>query len=343
MPRLCSLVAAAISPMMSDTCLTACWISFMVAPTLSACADPVRTVVTEASISSLISLAAVDERCASVRTSPATTAKPRPCSPARAASTAAFSARILVWKAMPSIMPVISAMRFELVLIAPIVSTIWPVATWPCCATAAALSASVLAWRALSALWRTVVVSSSMLDAVSSSDAACCSVRDDRSALPAAIWRAATPTESLDCRTSRIAAATRSSSALKLCAVRPTSSRRRTGERWLRSSVSLTCSMLACISPRLPRMRRYSSHASTATTSTVTPITVPNTRTAIALARWFSLTASSPILLLKSRCASICLRNAAEARCSSPADSIACSPAVSLVRESAKNAACCAR
>ena len=41
-------------------------------------------------------------RWARLRTSVATTAKPRPCSPARAASTAALSARILVWKAMPS-------------------------------------------------------------------------------------------------------------------------------------------------------------------------------------------------------------------------------------------------
>jgi len=39
----------------------------------------------------------------------ATTAKPRPCSPARAASTAALSARMLVWKAMPSITPMMSA------------------------------------------------------------------------------------------------------------------------------------------------------------------------------------------------------------------------------------------
>ena len=48
-------------------------------------------------------LAAAAERCASARTSEATTAKPLPCSPARADSTAALSARMLVWKAMPSI------------------------------------------------------------------------------------------------------------------------------------------------------------------------------------------------------------------------------------------------
>jgi hypothetical protein len=35
--------------------------------------------------------------------------KAAPCSPARAASTAAFSARMLVWKAMPSITPMMSA------------------------------------------------------------------------------------------------------------------------------------------------------------------------------------------------------------------------------------------
>ena len=47
-------------------------------------------------------------RCARLRTSLATTAKPRPCSPARAASTAALSARILVWKAMPSMTAMMS-------------------------------------------------------------------------------------------------------------------------------------------------------------------------------------------------------------------------------------------
>ncbi|MNN82614.1 hypothetical protein D3C81_1995640 [compost metagenome] len=101
----------------------------------------------------------------------------------------------------------------------------------PASATSAALAASELAWRAFSAFWRTVVVSSSMLDAVSSSEAACCSVRDDRSTLPAAICPAATLTESVDWRTSRRVCATRSISVLNDCAVWPISSIRATDAR----------------------------------------------------------------------------------------------------------------
>ena len=50
-----------------------------------------------------ISLAASTERSASFLTSSATTAKPRPASPARAASMAAFKARRFVWSAISSI------------------------------------------------------------------------------------------------------------------------------------------------------------------------------------------------------------------------------------------------
>lgn len=56
--------------------------------------------LTDSLIKPSISFAAWALRLASVRTSLATTANPRPCSPARAASTAAFSARIFVWKAI---------------------------------------------------------------------------------------------------------------------------------------------------------------------------------------------------------------------------------------------------
>ena len=56
-----------------------------------------------------MSFAACEERCARLRTSDATTAKPRPASPARAASTAALSASRLVCRAISSITPMMSA------------------------------------------------------------------------------------------------------------------------------------------------------------------------------------------------------------------------------------------
>ena len=76
-------------------------------------ATPCSTCAVDAEISALISLAASAERWASARTSEATTAKPRPASPARAASTPAFSASRLVWKAISSITPMIWLICFE--------------------------------------------------------------------------------------------------------------------------------------------------------------------------------------------------------------------------------------
>ncbi len=163
--------------MMSVTRWTEATISPMVAPALCTSAEPSATRPTESSIRPLISLAALAERWARVRTSEATTAKPRPCSPARAASTAALSARILVWKAMPSMTEMISAIFFEDFSISPMVVTTLPTTSPPCEATEAAPIASWLAWRACSAFWRTVEVSSSIEAAVSSRLAACCSVR----------------------------------------------------------------------------------------------------------------------------------------------------------------------
>src|SRR5579863_3205619 len=77
-------------------------------------------------MSALISLAAAALLDARLRTSEATTAKPRPCSPARAASTAALSASRFVWKAISSITPMISAILLLAALISLIAATAAP-------------------------------------------------------------------------------------------------------------------------------------------------------------------------------------------------------------------------
>ena len=99
----------------------------MVAVTLAACAPvcsrdsvtvctdwlPSVTAWMELSISSFVALAASSDLEARLRTSSATTAKPFPAVPARAASTAAFRARILVWNAMFSMVAMILEISSE--------------------------------------------------------------------------------------------------------------------------------------------------------------------------------------------------------------------------------------
>ena len=128
-----------------------------------------------------MSLAACDERCARVRTSEATTAKPRPASPARAASTAALSASRLVWRAISSITPMMSEILREessiCAMAATALATTWP----PRSATSRALPADWLACWAFSAFFFTVAEISSIEAEVCSRLAACSSVRCDRS------------------------------------------------------------------------------------------------------------------------------------------------------------------
>ncbi|MNV57563.1 hypothetical protein D3C71_1499020 [compost metagenome] len=163
MPADWSRAAVWISPIMALTSCTEPTISAMVRPASSASFPPADAFCTEAPIRLEISRAAWAERWASPRTSVATTAKPRPCSPARAASTAALSARILVWNAMESMTPVMSAMRAEPSLISRMVLTTWPTTSPPRCATLAAETANVLARSDAVAVCPTVPVSCSML------------------------------------------------------------------------------------------------------------------------------------------------------------------------------------
>ena len=64
---------------------------------------PAPTFTIESSISSAVSAAADADFAARFLTSSATTANPYPASPALAASTAAFKAKIFVWNAISSI------------------------------------------------------------------------------------------------------------------------------------------------------------------------------------------------------------------------------------------------
>ncbi len=141
-PELCSRLAAVISAMMSVTRFTDATTSAIVFPASATSLVPESTLPTESVISSLISFAAPALRCARLRTSEATTAKPRPCSPARAASTAAFSARMLVWNAIPSITLMMSAIFLLDALMASIVLTTSPTTAPPLAATSEALAAS---------------------------------------------------------------------------------------------------------------------------------------------------------------------------------------------------------
>ncbi len=80
MSKLCASDANEIALTISATRLIAILTSLIVVPASTACRAPSRTIDVESSISALISFAAVAERCARLRTSVATTAKPRPWS-----------------------------------------------------------------------------------------------------------------------------------------------------------------------------------------------------------------------------------------------------------------------
>ena len=119
-----------MSATIAATLLIDSTISLSAVPAWLTSSTPSLTWPFELVIRSLMSLAACDERCARLRTSDATTAKPRPASPARAASTAALSASRLVWRAISSITPMMSEILREdssILAMAPTaLATTWP-------------------------------------------------------------------------------------------------------------------------------------------------------------------------------------------------------------------------
>ena len=86
---------------------------------------PFFTASMEDSINAAVSLAASELLAAKLRTSSATTAKPLPAAPALAASTEAFRAKILVWKAISSMALIIFTISVEVFRISFIAETIF--------------------------------------------------------------------------------------------------------------------------------------------------------------------------------------------------------------------------
>ena len=138
----------------------------------------------DTSISDLTSAEACAALCASRRTSTATTAKPLPASPARAASTEAFSASKLVWKAMSSISPMMLEILPEDCVIRSIASLARCITAPPSAAVWLTSCAFLLACCARFALSDTVEASCSIAAEVSSIVADCLVVRSERSLAP---------------------------------------------------------------------------------------------------------------------------------------------------------------
>ncbi|MNN29922.1 hypothetical protein D3C81_1435470 [compost metagenome] len=191
----CSREARAICPISSsdspDDCSIwlseACTLSTLRAASVTPAASELmpRAAFSDCSLISrtmtLISSEASLVRCANCRTSPATTAKPRPCSPARAASMAAFSASKLVRaeiSEMASVKPVMRldfSCRLSMVLDAPCASSravLMRRKPWSTSARAATLStrtpaATLAARSALAAIFSVIAAFCTELSAMS--------------------------------------------------------------------------------------------------------------------------------------------------------------------------------
>ncbi len=108
---------------------------------------------------------------------------------------------MLVWNAMPSITPMMSlTLRLDSRISSMVVTTSSTTRP-PCSAAELAVTASWLAWRAVSDVLRTVPPSCSIEAAVCCRLEACSSVRCDRSSLPLAIWLEPAAMDSLPSRT----------------------------------------------------------------------------------------------------------------------------------------------
>ena len=149
----------------SEVLLIASMASMLIRPPsailASACCDwsvsftPSATLPVDSLINWVISFAASDERWASLPTSSATTAKPLPCAPARAASTAAFSASKLVCSAISVITPMISEICSDDCEIACIPFTVEAMVSWPSVAASSEALPCSCAWPTADCMFST--------------------------------------------------------------------------------------------------------------------------------------------------------------------------------------------
>ena len=147
--------------MISLSCTTLV-ISSIAAAVSSTILEPEFTCSMESWISSAVSFAASALLAARLLTSSATTAKPLPASPALAASTAAFRARMLVWNAISSMVLIILEILEEDLLIpciATVICFIWEfpfltslIAVTTSCAASFACCAFCLVFSAISSI-----------------------------------------------------------------------------------------------------------------------------------------------------------------------------------------------
>ncbi len=113
-------------------------------------------------------------------TSFATTAKPRPCSPARAASTAAFIESRFVWNVISLISSIISTIFWLASDISTIAWAVFRTISPPSLAVETASLDRESAWRVVSRFSEVFWTSSRRVLLISSMAAACCWVRSER-------------------------------------------------------------------------------------------------------------------------------------------------------------------
>ena len=206
-PSICSILAAAISAIANPTSSTWPFTAPSCVRTCSLSATPRAELSSDRSISPAVCRADSALRMASERTSSATTAKPRPASPARAASTAALSASRFVWNAIASIVLRILAVPSALERISAIAVESSSMRCTPSRVTVRVRSMEASARSALVAFSRVRVSRSCRLPETSCSVAACVALPSASDWLPAESWPAAPETWIVACSTSESAPA----------------------------------------------------------------------------------------------------------------------------------------